>query len=162
MWNLKRNYTNEHTKQKETHRPREQNCGCCREEIVRESGMDLSTLLYLKWVTSKDLLYRIWNSAQCYVAAWIGGEFGGEWMDTCISMAESLCCSSETITTVFVNQLYPYKIKSVWCFLFFFLRSWGLPKALLWAWKWIFLQSNLEITAALTNTLIADLWETPS
>ena len=37
-------------------------------------------------------------------------------MDTCIGMAESLCCSSETITTVFVNQLYPYKIKS--CFFF--------------------------------------------
>ena len=42
--------------------------------------MDLSTLLYLKWVTSKDLLYSIWNSAQCYVAAWTGGEFGGEWI----------------------------------------------------------------------------------
>ena len=21
-----------------------------------------------------------WNSAQCYVAAWMGGEFGGEWI----------------------------------------------------------------------------------
>ena len=42
-------------------------------------GMDMYTLLYLKWITNKDLLYNIWNSAQCYVAAWMGGEFGGEW-----------------------------------------------------------------------------------
>ena len=26
------------------------------------------------------LLYSTWNSAQCYVAAWIGGEFEGEWV----------------------------------------------------------------------------------
>ncbi|MCH3812453.1 hypothetical protein LZB82_08870, partial [Campylobacter jejuni] len=38
------------------------------------------TLLYLKWITNKDLLYSTWNSAQCYVAAWMGGEFGGEWI----------------------------------------------------------------------------------
>ena len=28
------------------------------------------TLLYLKWITNKVLLYSTWNSAQCYVAAW--------------------------------------------------------------------------------------------
>ena len=28
----------------------------------------------------KILLYGTWNSAQCYVAAWMGGEFGGEWI----------------------------------------------------------------------------------
>ena len=28
-------------------------------------------------------------------------------MDTCIHLAESIHCSAETITTVFVNQLYP-------------------------------------------------------
>ena len=38
--------------------------------------MDMYTLLYLKWITNKDLLYGIGNSAQCYVAAWMGGEFG--------------------------------------------------------------------------------------
>ena len=36
---------------------------------VREFGMDMSTLLHLKWITNKDLLYSTWNSAQCYVAA---------------------------------------------------------------------------------------------
>jgi len=40
--------------------------------------MDMYTLLYLKWITHKDLLDSIRNSAQCYVAAWMGGVFGVE------------------------------------------------------------------------------------
>ena len=32
-----------------------------------------------RW-TNKDLQYNIGNSAQDYVAAWMGGEFGGEWI----------------------------------------------------------------------------------
>ena len=39
--------------------------------------MVIYTLLYLKWITNKDLLYSTGNSAQYYVAAWMGGEFGG-------------------------------------------------------------------------------------
>ena len=35
------------------------------------------TLLYLKLITNRDLLYSTWNSAQCYVAACIGEGFGG-------------------------------------------------------------------------------------
>ena len=27
-----------------------------------------------------NLVYSIWNTAQCYVAAWIGQEFGEEWI----------------------------------------------------------------------------------
>ena len=34
--------------------------------------MDMYTLLYSKWITTG-------NSAQCYMAAWMGGEF-----DTCM------------------------------------------------------------------------------
>ena len=48
------------------------------EGIVRESGMDMDTLLYLIWRTNKNLLSSTGNSAQCHVAAWMGGEFGGE------------------------------------------------------------------------------------
>ena len=59
----------------------------------RQGGMDMYTVLYLKWTTNKDLLYCTWNSVQCYVAAQMGREFGGEWV--------------LTITTLFVNQLYP-------------------------------------------------------
>ena len=50
------------------------------EGIVREFGINMYTLLYLKWITNEDLLYGTGNSAQCYVAAWMGGEFGGEWI----------------------------------------------------------------------------------
>ena len=43
----------------------------------RKFGMDVYTLLYLKWITNKVLLYSTGNSPQCYVAAWMGGEFRG-------------------------------------------------------------------------------------
>ena len=69
-------------KQKQTHRFRERTYGYggegWGEGIVREFGIDMYTLSYLKWITNKDLLYSTGNSAQCYVAAWMGGEFGGE------------------------------------------------------------------------------------
>ena len=55
-----------------------------RVRIVRESGMDMYTLLCLIWVTNKDLLYSTENSAHCYVAAWKGGESGGEWLHKCV------------------------------------------------------------------------------
>ena len=48
------------------------------ETMVREFEIDMNTLLYLKWITTKDLLYSAGNFAQCYVAAWMGGEFGRE------------------------------------------------------------------------------------
>ena len=59
------------------------------EEIVREFGMDIYTLLYLKWITNKDLLYSTQNCAQCYVAAWMGGEFGGEWIHIYVWLSPS-------------------------------------------------------------------------
>ena len=50
------------------------------EGMVRESGMDMDTLLYLKWVTSKDphiaqgtLLHVTWRPG------WKGGS-GEEWI----------------------------------------------------------------------------------
>ena len=53
-------------------------------EIVREFGIDMYTLLSFKWITNKNLLYSTWNSAQYCVAAWMGGEFGGDgYMYTC-------------------------------------------------------------------------------
>ena len=48
--------------------------------IVKEFGMDMYTLLYLKWITKKDLLYSTGNTAQFYVADWMGGWVGGEWI----------------------------------------------------------------------------------
>ena len=42
--------------------------------------MDTYARLYLEWIPNRDLLYSTGNSAQCSVAAWMGGEFGGEWV----------------------------------------------------------------------------------
>ena len=38
--------------------------------------MDIYSLLYLKWISNKDLLDSTGNSAQCHMAAWMGGESG--------------------------------------------------------------------------------------
>ena len=65
-----------------------------------EFGINTYILLYLKWLT-KDLLHSTENSAQCNVAAWMGEEFGREWIH--VYIAESLCCPPETHS---VNQLY--------------------------------------------------------
>ena len=46
----------------------------------KEFGIDMYTLLYLKWITNKDLLYSTGNCALRYAAAWMGGDFGGEWI----------------------------------------------------------------------------------
>ena len=66
--------------------------------------MVMYTLLYLKWTTNKELLWSTGNSAQCYVAAWMGREMGGE-LGTCICRAESLHCSPETITTLLISYI---------------------------------------------------------
>ena len=40
-----------------------------------------SSCYILRWITKHPLcVYSTRNSAQYYVAAWMGGEFGGEWM----------------------------------------------------------------------------------
>ena len=51
--------------------------------------MDMYTLLYLKQITNKDLLYSTGNFAQCHVAAWVGGAYGWEgsvakWLRICL------------------------------------------------------------------------------
>ena len=52
----------------------------CGKGIVRDLEVDVYTLLYLKWIANKDLLYSTENSVQCCVAAWMRGEFGGDWI----------------------------------------------------------------------------------
>ena len=48
------------------------------EEVTGEPGLDMGTLLYVNWVTNKALLSSTGASAQCCVAAWMGGESGGQ------------------------------------------------------------------------------------
>ena len=45
-----------------------------REGIIREFGIYMYTLLYLKWITNKDLLYGTVNSDQYYVTTSLGKE----------------------------------------------------------------------------------------
>ena len=72
MWNLKRNNRNEViyklVTDSQTLRMNLWLPGArMGEGIVREFGMDMYTLLYLKWKTNKDLLCGIGNSAHYYV-----------------------------------------------------------------------------------------------
>ena len=53
MKDLKRNYTN---------------------ELIYKTDIGLRTSrMNSQWITNKDILYSTGKSAQCYVAAWIGG-----------------------------------------------------------------------------------------
>ena len=54
--------------------------------------------LFLKWITNKGLLYSIWNSVQCYVAAWMGWEFGREYRIHVYVWLNPFRYSTETIT----------------------------------------------------------------
>ena len=67
--------------------------------IVRESGIDMYTQLYLKWITNKDLLYIAHGTLLKGVCqpGWEG--FWGK-MDAYICMTESLHCPLETTTTL--------------------------------------------------------------
>ena len=58
--------------------------------------MDMYTQLYSKLIINKVLLCSTGNSAQCYVAAWMGGEFRGEWMLLSSFSRVRLCATPET------------------------------------------------------------------
>ena len=68
-----------------------------------EFGINTYTLLYLKWITNKDLLYSTENSAQCNVAAWMGEEFGREWIHVYVWLRP---LAVHLKLTLFVNWLY--------------------------------------------------------
>ena len=71
------------------------------ERVDSDLGMDMYTLLYLQWMTSKDLLYSTGNCSM-FCGSLEGREIWGR-VDTCICMAESLCCPTETITTLSIS-----------------------------------------------------------
>ena len=77
VWNRKWNYTNELAYKTEMDSQTANELVVVgEEEVVKDFWMDTYTWLYLKWVTS--IFYSTGNSDQCYVAAWMGGEFGEE------------------------------------------------------------------------------------
>ena len=69
MQNLKRNelvYKTETDSEDELMVVRREESG---KGIVKEFGIDTYSLLYLKWINNKDLLYSTGNYDQCYMAA---------------------------------------------------------------------------------------------
>ena len=68
--------------------------------------MDMDTLLYFTWRTSKDLLSSTGDSAQCHVAAWMGGEFGGEGI-------RGYAWLSPFAVHLKLSEVLQYKIKSI-------------------------------------------------
>ena len=62
-------------------------------------GYQVPPLLSLHPINSPSSLYRTQTSAQCYVAAWMGGEFGAEWIRTYVWL------SPFTVYNM-VNRLY--------------------------------------------------------
>ena len=87
MWNLKRNDTNEliYEKQKQAHRLREWTY------LGRVDKLEINMYMlpYLKWISNKDLLSSTRSSAQWYVAALVGEEFGREWIHVCVWLSHS-------------------------------------------------------------------------
>ena len=49
-------------------------------EINWEIGIDIYTLLYIKQLTNKDILYSTGNSTQYSVMAYMGKEYKKEWI----------------------------------------------------------------------------------
>ena len=57
---------------------------CFRKQSLRQKLICqdyMYTLLDVKWITNKNLLYSAWNAAQCYATARMGGELEAEWID---------------------------------------------------------------------------------
>lgn len=66
-------------------------------------------LLYLKRTTNRDLPHSTWNSAQCYVPAWVGAGLGGGWIRGCVWLSPFTVRLNNT-----VKWLHPDK-KWFWC-----------------------------------------------
>ena len=69
------------TKQKQTHRPRKQTCGCQGGDGGRlqwEFGISRCKLLYTEWIYNKVLLYSAGNHIQYPVIKYNGKEYEKE------------------------------------------------------------------------------------
>ena len=103
---------NLYTKQKQIDRHRKQTYGYQRGKVGKginqEFGINIYTLLYIKQIIYKDLLYSTGNYTQYFVINYKGKESEKEYIYvhvyidmyicTCIYIAESLSYTSETNT----------------------------------------------------------------
>ena len=72
--------------------------------LAREFGMDMYTLLYLKWITNKDLLSHTRNSDQCYVPSrWEGSLREKGYMYVYGRVSLLFTAFAETITTLLIG-----------------------------------------------------------
>ena len=104
MWNLKRNDTNELTYKTERDLTKELTvAGGKNGERDSQEVWDrhVHTAIF-KMDSQQGPTVQHMELAQCYLAAWMGREFGR--IDTCICIAEFLPCSPETYHNI-VNQL---------------------------------------------------------
>ena len=65
-----------------------------------EIVIDIYTLLYIKWITNKNLLYNKEDSTQYSVLciSYVGTEPKKKWTYAYIYITDSLCCTAETNT----------------------------------------------------------------
>ena len=92
------------TKQKQTHRHREQTCGCQagggRGGLDWEFGISRCKLLFIGWINNKVLPYSTGNYIQYPVINYNGKEYGKEYVCVYIYIyiymyiSESLCCTA--------------------------------------------------------------------
>ena len=62
-------------------------------------GIDMYTLMCIKLITNENRLYSTWNSTQLLCVDLNGKEIQGRG-DKCVRVADSLCCTAETNTTL--------------------------------------------------------------
>ena len=70
----------------------------------------MHTLLFIRWMTNKDLLYSTGNSPQYFAMVYMGKDSKNEWISVCVYayiwvysymyIADSLCCTPETNTAL--------------------------------------------------------------
>ena len=106
MWNLKSNDTNDITYKTETDSQTSRMSLWLQGEgwwegIVKEFVMGMYTLIYLKWIKIGPTVQHMELCSMLH-GSWDGRGVQGK-MDTCMCMAESLCQSSETITTLLIG-----------------------------------------------------------
>ena len=104
MWNLKINDTNELVYKTERERFREGTYSFQGKDGKRDSQEvwdgRVHTAIF-KMDSKQRPTVQLMELAQCYLAAWMGREFGRR--GTCTRIAECLPCSPETITTLFIS-----------------------------------------------------------
>ena len=61
-----------------------------------------------------NLLYSIWNSAQCHVAAWMGQGFGEEWIHIYVWLSPFAVHMKLTTLLIGYTPIENKKLKKKW------------------------------------------------